>query len=70
MIVRAVLEPLLTAVRRVARGLLGVLPRPLDDPAAADPILDGIDRLPPDEQQARRDVWLAQQRRGRGDGSG
>jgi hypothetical protein len=68
--VRARLEPLVTAVRRVARGLLGLLPGPPGDPAVADPLLDGLDRLPPDEQQARRDAWLAQERRGRGDGGG
>jgi hypothetical protein len=68
--VRARLEPLVTAVRRVAWGLLGLLPGPPGDPAVADPLLAGLDRLPPDEQQARRDAWLAQERRGRGDGGG
>lgn len=50
--------------------LADLLPGPPDADAPADPLLDGIDRLPPDEQQARRDAWLAQQRRGRGDGNG
>jgi hypothetical protein len=68
--VRAVLEPLVTAVRRAVRGLLDLLPEPPGDAAVADPLLDGLDRLSPDEQQARRDAWLAQGRRGRGDGSG
>jgi hypothetical protein len=67
---RSVLHSLAAAVRRVLGGLLGLLPRPPDDAKAADPLLDGIEGLPPEEQQARRDAWLAQQRRGRGDGNG
>ena len=68
--VRSVLHSPVAAVRRALGGVLGLLPGPSDDPAVADPLLDGIDRLPPKEQVARRQAWLAQMRRGRGDGNG
>jgi hypothetical protein len=67
---RAILSSIAAAVRRVAGGLLGLLPGPPDDVVAADPLLTGIGELPPDEQDARRRAWLAQIRRGRGDGNG
>jgi hypothetical protein len=68
--VHSVLHSLAAAVRRALGGVPGLLPGPSDDPAVADPLLDGIDRLPPKEQEARRQAWLAQMRRGRGDGNG
>jgi hypothetical protein len=68
--VHSVLHSLAAAVRRALGGVLGLLPGPPDDPAVADPLLDGIDELPPEERQARRGAWLAQMRRGRGDGNG
>ena len=68
--VHSVLHSLAAAVRRTLGDVLGLLPGPPDDPAVADPLLDGIDRLPPKEQVARRQAWLAQLRRGRGDGNG
>jgi hypothetical protein len=67
---RSVLASLVGAARHVPGRLLGVLPGPPDDAAAADPLLGDIDRQPPEEQQARRQAWLAQFRRGRGDGNG
>ena len=33
-------------------------------------LLADLDRLPPEERAARRQAWLAQIRRGRGDGNG
>ena len=66
---RTLLSPIGAAVRRALGSLLGLLPGP-PDADVADPLLDGIDERPPEERQARRDAWLAQMRRGRGDGNG
>ena len=35
-----------------------------------DPLLAGIEDLPPEERDARMRVWLQRLRRGRGDGGG
>ncbi|MFH0751954.1 MAG: hypothetical protein V2B17_08980 [Chloroflexota bacterium] len=67
---RAVLRSLAGAVRRLPGRLLGLLPGPPDDDAPADPLLAGIDRLPPEERAARRRAWMQRLRRGRGDGNG
>ena len=67
---RALLRSPAGAVRRLPGRLLGLLPGPPDDDVPADPLLAGIDRLPPEERAARRQAWLAQIRRGRGDGNG
>ncbi len=67
---RAVVRSLAGAVRRFPGRLLGLLPGPPDEAEAADPLLADIDRLPPEEQAARRQVWMQRFRRGRGDGAG
>jgi hypothetical protein len=67
---RSPFHVLLAKARRIPGRLLGMLPGPPDDGGAPDPLLEGIETLPPAEQQARRDAWLAQMRRGRGDGNG
>lgn len=58
------------AVRRFLGRLLDLLPGPPDDHEAADPLLADLDRLPPEEQAARRQAWMQRFRRGRGDGNG
>ena len=55
---------------RFLERMLNRLPGPPDDDAPADPLLADLDRLPPRERDARRRAWLAQLRRGRGDGNG
>jgi hypothetical protein len=67
---RSLLSSLVGAVRRVPGRLLDLLPGPPAVTDPADPLLAYIDRLPRQEQQARRRAWLAQNRRGRGDGNG
>ena len=67
---RSVQSVLVGAVRRVPGRLFGLLPGPPDVTDPADPLLADIDRLPREERQARRRAWLAQNRRGRGDGNG
>ena len=67
---RTVLRSVAATARRALDGVLGLLPGPPDAAPTADPLLDGIKILPPAEQQARRKAWLAQMRRGRGDGNG
>ena len=68
----------MTPVRPARRGLLrrlldrigDLLPHPPDEAASRDPLLGDLDDLPPEEQVARRRIWLARYRRGRGDGNG
>ena len=64
-----ILHAIAATARRALDGVLGLLPGPPDDATPADPLLDRIESLPPAEQQTRRETWLAQMRRGRGDGN-
>jgi hypothetical protein len=61
---------LVHSLRSLFSRVVDVLPGPPDADAPADPLLADLDQLPPDERAARRRAWLAQIRRGRGDGNG
>jgi hypothetical protein len=57
-------------VGRFLGRLLGLLPGPPDKSDAGDPLIAGLDSLPPDERQARLQAWRGKFRWGRGDGGG
>ncbi len=57
-------------VRRFLGWLLGLLPGPPDAAEPGDPLLTGLDVLPPKVREARLRVWRGGFRRGRGDGGG
>ena len=61
---------LVRSLRRLLDRLADLLPAPPDADAPADPLLADLDQVPPGERAARRRAWLAQIRRGRGDGNG
>jgi hypothetical protein len=61
---------LVRSLRSLLSRLADLLPGPPDADAPADPLLADLDLAPPDERAARRRAWLAQIRRGRGDGNG
>lgn len=55
-------------LRRVLSWLVGLLPSPPDEQAARDPLVDGLDDLPPEEREARSRVLYGRSRWGRGNG--
>ena len=55
-------------IRRLLAALLDQLPGPPD--GRADPELEGLDQLSPEEREARLKVSRARFRWGRGDGAG
>ncbi|HYN48162.1 MAG TPA: hypothetical protein VER83_04800 [Candidatus Nanopelagicales bacterium] len=61
---------LVRTLRLLLARLVDLLPGPPDHDAPADPLLADLDKVPPDERAARRRAWLAQVRRGRGEGGG
>ena len=57
-------------IRRLVERLLGLMPGPPDEAEAGDPLLAGLDKLPPEEREARLRAWRGKFRWGRGDGGG
>jgi len=62
--------PRVGPLRRLVRWLVDQLPGPPEEHAPGDPLLSGLEALPPDERAARMSSWGARFRRGRGDGNG
>jgi hypothetical protein len=54
--------------RRALAWLVSLLPTPPDDTQPRDPLLDGLDDLPPEEREARSRVLYGRSRWGRGNG--
>lgn len=55
-------------IRRVLSWLVDLLPAPRDDDQPRDPLVDGLDDLPPEEREARSRVLYGRSRWGRGNG--